>query len=77
MEILFNVSMLYGSHFGPSVKLLVALASTVIPGFSLLKIYDQDFYSLLDTYVSKWGFLFNEGGVGLCRHYICCTVVSA
>jgi hypothetical protein len=29
--------------------LLLAFASTVIPGFCLLKIHDQDFYSLLWT----------------------------
>jgi hypothetical protein len=34
-----------------SVKLLLAFASTVIPGFSLLVINDQDFYSLLEMYV--------------------------
>jgi hypothetical protein len=30
---------------GRSVKLLLAVASTVIPGFSLLEIRDQDFYT--------------------------------
>jgi hypothetical protein len=43
---------------GTSVKLLLAFASTVIPGFSLLEIHDRDFFS-------KWGLLFDEGGVGL------------
>jgi hypothetical protein len=36
------------SFVSQSDKLLLAFASTVIPGFSLLKIHDQDFYSLLD-----------------------------
>jgi hypothetical protein len=50
---------------GRSVKLLLAFASIVIPGFSLLEIYDKDFSSLLDIMrVSKWG-LFFDGGVGL------------
>jgi hypothetical protein len=44
-------------------KLQLAFASTVIPDFSLLKIHDQDFDSLLDMYV--WGPLFDKGGVGL------------
>jgi hypothetical protein len=38
-----------------SVKLLLAFASTVIPGFSILEIQDQDFYSLLDMYVFRNG----------------------
>jgi hypothetical protein len=29
----------------------MGFASTVIPGFSLLEIHEQDFYSLLDMYV--------------------------
>jgi hypothetical protein len=37
----------------------------VIPGFRLLKIHVQYFYSLLDVCVSEWGLLFDEGGVGL------------
>jgi hypothetical protein len=44
---------------------LLAFASTVILGSSLIKIYDQDLYVLLDMYVSKWGLLFNEEGVSL------------
>jgi hypothetical protein len=35
-------------YFGWPVKLLLAFASTIIPGFSLLEIHDQDFYSLPD-----------------------------
>jgi hypothetical protein len=35
-------------NFGRSVKLLMAFASTVIPGFSLLEIHDQDLYSFLE-----------------------------
>jgi hypothetical protein len=34
--------------FGGSVKLQLAIASTVIPGFSLQEIHDQDIDSLLD-----------------------------
>jgi hypothetical protein len=40
---------------GRSVKLLLAFASTVIPGFNLLKIHEQDFYSLLDVLVFRNG----------------------
>jgi hypothetical protein len=40
---------------GPSVKLLLAFISIVIPSFSLLEFHDQDFYSLLDTYVVRKG----------------------
>jgi hypothetical protein len=39
------------------VKLLLAFASTVIPGFSLLEIHVQDFYFLLNVYVFwNWAF---------------------
>jgi hypothetical protein len=34
---------LHTAGFGRSVTLLLAFASTVIPGFSLLEIHDQDF----------------------------------
>jgi hypothetical protein len=41
--------------------LLLAFASTGIPGFSLLEIIDQGFYSLLDMYVfQNEGPLFDE-----------------
>jgi hypothetical protein len=33
-----------------TVNLLMVLANTVIPGFNLLEIQTQDFYSLLDMY---------------------------
>jgi hypothetical protein len=61
-----------------SVKLLLAFTSTVIAGFSLLKIHDQDLY-LLDMYVFRNGASssMKEGSVFLCRFYICCTIVSA
>jgi hypothetical protein len=42
--------LLTADSLGLSAKLLLAFASTVIPGFSLLEIHDQDFYSLLDMY---------------------------
>jgi hypothetical protein len=46
--------------------LLLALASTVIPGFSLLDIHDQDFCPLLDMYMFRNGASsFMKGGVGL------------
>jgi hypothetical protein len=49
-----------------SVKLLLAFDSTVIPGFSLLKIHEQDFYSLLDMYVFWNGASSStNGGIGL------------
>jgi hypothetical protein len=41
-----------------SVKFLLVFASTVIPGFSLLEIHRH-------VHGSKWGFVFDEGGVGL------------
>jgi hypothetical protein len=44
---------------GRSVELLLALASTVIPGFSLLDIHGQDFYSLLDMYMFRNGAFFS------------------
>jgi hypothetical protein len=59
--------------------LLLDSASTVIPGFSLLEIHDQDFYSLLDLYAFRSGASssMKEGSVFLRRRYVCCTVVSA
>jgi hypothetical protein len=64
---------------GRSVKLLLAFASTVIPGFSRLEIHDQDFYTVLDMYVFRSGTssLTKEESVFLCRRYVCCTVVPA
>jgi hypothetical protein len=64
---------------GCLVKLLLAFASTVIPGFSLLEIHDQDSYSLLDMFVFRNGASSStkEGSVFLCRRYACCTAVSA
>jgi hypothetical protein len=58
---------------GQSVKLLLVFISIVTPGFSLFKIHDEDFYSLLDIYIfrngaSSWT---KEGSV-----FICSTVVS-
>jgi hypothetical protein len=38
-----------------SVKLLLAFASIIIFGFSLLEIHDYDFYSLLGKYVFRNG----------------------
>jgi hypothetical protein len=45
---------------------------TVIPGFSLLEIHDQDFCSLLDMYVFRNGASCStkEGSVFLCRPYV-------
>jgi hypothetical protein len=62
-----------------SVKLLQAFVSTVIPGFSLIEIQDQDFCSLLDMYGFRSGALFRwgEGSIFLRRRYVCCTVVWA
>jgi hypothetical protein len=59
--------------------LLLAFANTVIPGFSLLEIHDQDFCSLLDMYVFRNGApsSMKEAPVFLYRGYVCCTVVSA
>jgi hypothetical protein len=42
---------LTGRSVRHSVKMVLAFASTVIPGFSLLEIHDQNFCSLLDMYV--------------------------
>jgi hypothetical protein len=44
-----------GRSVGRSVKLLLAFTSTVIPGFILLEIHDQHFYSLLDIDVFRNG----------------------
>jgi hypothetical protein len=64
---------------GRSVKLLLTFASTVIPGFSLFEIHDQDFYSLLDMYMYMFrngvSSSTKEGSVFLCRRYVRCTVV--
>jgi hypothetical protein len=67
------------SGIGQSVKLLLAVVSTVILDFSLLEILDQYFYSLLDMYMFRNGASTStkEGSVFLCRYYVCCTVVSA
>jgi hypothetical protein len=45
--------------------LLLAFASTIILGYSLFEIHDQDFFSPRHVHVYKWGLLFDEGGVGL------------
>jgi hypothetical protein len=65
---------------GRSVKLLLVFASTIIPGFSLLEIHDQDFYSLIDIYVYGNGASSSTEGSGfllVCRLNVCCTRVSA
>jgi hypothetical protein len=50
---------------GRSFKLMLVFASTVVPGFSLFEIHDQDLYSLLDMNVfPNGGLLFDEGGGG-------------
>jgi hypothetical protein len=63
---------------GWSVKLLLAYASTVIPGFSLFEIHDQDFYSLLDMYKFRNGASSStkEGSVFRCRRYVSCIAIS-
>jgi hypothetical protein len=43
------------TKFDRSVKFLLAIASTVIPGFVLLEINDQDFYFLLNVYLFRNG----------------------
>jgi hypothetical protein len=54
------------------VKLLLAFASTAIPGFSLLEIHDQDFFiPFLRCTGFEWGLLFEEVEVSLsyrCYH---------
>jgi hypothetical protein len=45
----------YPLPLGQSGKVLLAFTSTVIPGFSLLEIHDQYFYSLLDVYMFRNG----------------------
>jgi hypothetical protein len=64
---------------GSSIKLLLVFANVVIPGFGLPEIRDKDFYSVQDMYVFRNGAPSStkEGSVFLCRHYVCCTVVSA
>jgi flagellar biosynthesis protein FliR len=65
----FVMTLLSDQSVGRSVKLLLALASTFIPGFSLLEIHDQDLFSLLDMHVfqngafssAKEGSVFYEG----------------
>jgi hypothetical protein len=66
------------TQFGQSVRLLMVLANTVIPDFSLLEINDQDFCSLLDMCLEMGPHLRRgEGSVFQCRRYVCCAVVSA
>jgi hypothetical protein len=67
------------TDFGRSVKLLLAFASTVIPGFSIFQIHGQELCSVLDMYVFRSGASSStrEGSVSLWRRYVCCTVVSA
>jgi hypothetical protein len=50
---------------GLPIKLLLVLASTVIPGFSLLEIHKKDFCYSRHVYVLKFGLLFDKGGIGL------------
>jgi hypothetical protein len=68
------------SSIGWSVTLLLDFASTVIPGFSLFEIHDQDDYSPLEMYVFRNGTSYEystkDGSVFLRRRYVCCTVVS-
>jgi hypothetical protein len=60
------------------VRVLLAFATAVIPGFSLLEIHDQDFCSLLDMYVLRNGASSStRGSVFLCRSYACCTIILA
>jgi hypothetical protein len=55
---------------------MLAFASTVIPGFRLLEIHDQDISSLLDMQVFRNGdLLFDEGEVGLSL-YVGATFVA-
>jgi hypothetical protein len=72
-EVCFSI--MFGHSTCWLVKLLLAFASTVIPGFSL-KIHDQHTDSLLDMCMFQNGAssLMKEGSVFLCRCYICCTV---
>jgi hypothetical protein len=46
---------LVGRSVGRYVKLLMAFASTIILGFALLEVHDQDFYFLLGMYVFRNG----------------------
>jgi hypothetical protein len=64
---------------GLLVKLPLAFASTVIPGFSLLKIHDKDLYYCLHMHVFQMGayFLMKEVLVFLCRCHVHYTLVSA
>jgi hypothetical protein len=59
--------------------MLLAFSNTIIPGFNLFEIHDQDFYSLLDMYVFRSGASSStmDWSVFLCRRYVCCTVVLA
>jgi hypothetical protein len=50
-----SVHQLLYSHCRWSVKLLLAFAGIIIPGFRLHMIHDQDFCSLLDMYMFRNG----------------------
>jgi hypothetical protein len=62
---------------GRSVKMLLAVVSAVIPGFSLLDIHARNFCSLEDTYMFRNGASSStrEGSIFQCRRYVCFTVV--
>jgi hypothetical protein len=64
---------------GQSVKLLLTFDSSLIQGYSLLEIHEQDLYSLLDMYVFRNGASssMKKRSAFLCRRYVRCTVVSA
>jgi hypothetical protein len=62
----FVVNVTRQKRIGQWVKLLLAFARTVIPGFSLLEVHDQDFCSLLDMYAFRSGASSStKEGVGL------------
>jgi hypothetical protein len=82
---LLAITLLIGSpgltSVGRSVTLLLAFVKAIILGFSLLKIHDQDFCSLLDIYVfrNRTFSSTREGSVFVRRRYVRCfsTSISA
>jgi hypothetical protein len=51
---------------GPSLKLLLVFSSIGFPGFTFREVHDQDFFFPRHVLVSKWRFLFDDGGARLC-----------
>jgi hypothetical protein len=67
-----------GLIYGWSVKLPLAFANTVVPGFSLVEIHDQEILSLLDMYVFRnFAFSLKNSGRSFYVGALCCIYVAS